>query len=157
MQIQFVLHHLIPLDTTYYFQIYGNNYQEILNSNEPIPKTMVENYQVWYDNGGKNGGAYRPFSPTTATSCMYDAQAMFMASIIAENSTNDEQAGCQQLPFMQMQSSRIIVNDSGYTVNDTYNDDNIQLVYESIIWNDGEENGTYPLGQYIANALANPK
>ena len=146
-----------PLDTTYFFQIYGNNYQTILNSKEPIPTTLVENYQVWYDNGGKNFGAYRPFSPTTATSCMYDAQAMFQASMLAMNSTDTQQAQCDTMPFMEMQGLKIIVNDTGFTVNDTMPNNNIEMNYEAINYNGGEHNGSYPLGEYIANTLANPK
>ena len=71
-----------PLDTTWFFQIYGENYQQILNSKEVLPQTLVANYQVWFDNCCDGSGAYRPFSPSTATSCMYDAQAMFMASMV---------------------------------------------------------------------------
>ena len=146
-----------PLDTTYYFQIYGDNYQIILNSTEIIPKTLIENYQVWYDNGGKDFGAYRPFSPQIGTSTMYNAQAVWMASIIAMNSTQNKQYECDMIPFMKMEGNKIIVNDTQYTVIDTYNNDKIQTVYESIAWNEGDENGSYPLGAYIANILANPK
>eukprot|EP01084_Bolivina_argentea_P038084 70422_1 len=148
-----------PLDTTYYFQIYGDAYQEIYNSKLPIPTTFVENYKVWYNPNNRQASinAYRPYSPTTATSIMYDCQAMFMASMIAENSTNGKPADCDTMPFMKLQASNIIVNNTGYTVNDTYNDDKIQIVYEAITWNDGYENGTYPLGQFIANSLITPQ
>ena len=146
-----------PLDTTWNFQIYGDAYQQILESKLPIPSTMVENYEAWYENGGKNGGAYRPFSPTTATSCMYDAQAMWMASMIAENTTDGQPGKCDTMPYMKMEGLRIVVNDSGYTVDDPTPNSQIQMNFEAISWNDGDENGTYALGQYIADALTNPK
>ncbi len=50
-----------------------------------------------------------------------------------------------------------VVNETGYTVADTAANSKIEVNYEAITWNDGEQNGTYPLGEYIANILANPK
>ena len=150
----------IVTDTTYYFQIYGNNYQIILNSKQIIPQTLVANYQVWYDNGAdlyKGIGAYRPYSPTTATSIMYDAQAMFQASVLAMNTTDTEQGKCDVMPWMVMQGLRIVVNKSGYTVNDTIPNNGIEMNYEAISYTGGEDNGTYFLGQYIANTLNDPK
>merc|ERR1712228_106410 len=146
-----------PLDTTYFFQIYGSNYQRLLNSEQVIVETMLTNYNVWYKNGGNEFRAYRDFNPSTATSTMYNVMAVWMASIIAERSANGENAECDTMPFMKMDAARIIVNDSQYTVVDTYNDDNIQNVYESIAWNDGDENGSYPLGEYIVDILTNPR
>ena len=117
----------------------------------------MANYQVWYENGGKGFGAYRPYSPTTATSCMYDAQAMFQASVLAMNTSNTQQGKCDNMPFMEMQPLRVIVNDTGYTINDTMPNNNIDINYEAINYIGGQHNGSYPLGEYIANTLNHPK
>eukprot|EP01084_Bolivina_argentea_P168096 291588_1 len=142
-----------PLDTTWWFQIYGENYQKLLNSQQILPKTIIENYSVWYENGGKNLGANRAFNPIIATSTDYDTQAMFQASIIAMNSTNNKQTECNNIPFMSIQASQIVVNESGYTVNDTNTNSEIQIVYETVGWNNGNYNGTYSLGEYVINWL----
>eukprot|EP01084_Bolivina_argentea_P208922 356009_1 len=43
-----------PGDTTDYFQIYGENYQNMLNNKNDsiLTQIILQNYQVWYDNGG---------------------------------------------------------------------------------------------------------
>mmetsp|Transcript_65812 Transcript_65812/g.80535 ORF Transcript_65812/g.80535 Transcript_65812/m.80535 type:complete len:352 (-) Transcript_65812:34-1089(-) len=135
-----------PLDTTTFFQIYGDNYQTLLSSNKPIPTTIIQNYQVWYQNGGKNYGAYREYSPTTATSTMYDAQVSWMASEMALNSDV-----CSTMPYMMMTKGRYIVTDNGYTNNDPSS--NIPYVYTGTSWNNGNNNGTYPLGTQIVSYL----
>ena len=75
-----------PLDTTGQYQIYGSNYERFYDAQSwnVISNTVIQNYQVWYDNGGKNHGAMRPFNVSTATSTMFDPQAMYMASMMAE-------------------------------------------------------------------------
>ena len=56
-------------------------------------------------------------------------------------------------PYMQMQGGPIVANGSSYTENGTDNGKAVQMVYEAVTWDGGDENGTYPLGQYIADAL----
>ena len=48
------------IDTTWCFQLYGNNYasfyENALSGNNLLTSTILSNYQVWYDNGGNNNG-----------------------------------------------------------------------------------------------------
>jgi hypothetical protein len=69
-----------PLDTTDFTQFVGPTYQILLKANDSshlFASTLIENYQVWYDNGGKNFGAMEPFSPTIGTDDLYDVQVPY--------------------------------------------------------------------------------
>jgi len=64
--------------------------------------------QVWYDNGGKNYGALKPFSPTTGTSTMYDLQAAWMTGFYAA-------ASRPQFPHLVIPPLQVAVTSTGYT------------------------------------------
>jgi len=71
-----------PLDSTNFEQWNGKFYQPFLranNSDHLFVQILLENYQVWYDNGGKSRGDLLPYSPTTGTQTNYDAQTAWMA------------------------------------------------------------------------------
>jgi len=99
-----------PLDTTNFDQWNGAVYQPLVannNTQHPYVQLLLENYQVWYDNGGKSYGALLPFNPQTGTSCMYDAQAAWMAGRMI-----------QGLDFgpLKMQQLNVGINDGGFCV-----------------------------------------
>jgi len=99
-----------PLDTCNFDQWNGDVYKELLaanNSAHPYVQILLETYQVWYDNGGRNSGAMLPFSPTTGTDVLYDAQAAWMTGQLIANAT-EEPLVLKGLP--------LVVNSSGFTV-----------------------------------------
>jgi len=101
-----------PLDTTNFDQWNGTLYHQLItanNSAHPFVQVLLENYQVWYDNGGKSYGALLPFSPSMGTSVMYDPQAAWMTGKIISH------GGYESL---KMQSLNLYVNDQGYTLAD---------------------------------------
>ena len=108
---------------------------------------------VWYDNGGKNHGAYRPFSPTTATSTMFDPEAMFIASIMAGMDQSKVNCRNGSIPFMEMEPYPIIVNNAGDTVNDTNTNNIVPNVYESVAWLPNMDNGTWNLGTFQVDSF----
>jgi inosine-uridine nucleoside N-ribohydrolase len=73
---------LAPLDTTIFVQFSGPEWQTFLsfrNQNNHV-QLVIDSYTIWYNNGGKNNGALKPFSPEDGTSTMYDVLAAFLAA-----------------------------------------------------------------------------
>jgi len=102
--------YIAPLDTCNFEQWNGDIYKELLAANDsahPYVQVLLETYQVWYDNGGKNYGGMLPFSPTTGTDVLYDAQAAWMAGQLIANAT-EEPLVFKGLP--------LVVNSRGFTV-----------------------------------------
>ncbi|CAF4319942.1 unnamed protein product, partial [Adineta steineri] len=70
---------------------------------------IIDSYTIWYNNGGKNYGALKPFSPENGTSIMYDVLAVFLAASYPNVSTMIN----QKLP--------LIVTSDGFTkINSTF-------------------------------------
>jgi len=106
-----------PLDTTNWEQWNGAVYQTLLaanNSAHLYVQVLLENYVVWYNNGGSGYGAIQPFSPTTGTDTIYDAQAAYTAGYYGQS------LQAKKFPFttpnLVLQPYPLIVNSSGYTV-----------------------------------------
>eukprot|EP01116_Phalansterium_solitarium_P015518 TRINITY_DN3434_c0_g1_i1.p1 TRINITY_DN3434_c0_g1~~TRINITY_DN3434_c0_g1_i1.p1 ORF type:complete len:351 (-),score=91.99 TRINITY_DN3434_c0_g1_i1:10-1062(-) len=96
-----------PLDTTIFEQWNGDVYAAFLAANDtahPFVQVLLQAYQVWYDNGGKNAGALLPFSPSTGTSTMYDPQAAWSSVHFAD------------LSPLVVRTIPLGVNASGFTV-----------------------------------------
>jgi len=101
-----------PLDTCNFDQWNGDVYQKLVVSNNSahlFVQVLLENYQVWYDNGGKNYGGLLPFSPTTGTDVLYDAQAAWMTGQLISKSP---------LTPLVMKALPLMVNSAGYTIVD---------------------------------------
>jgi len=145
-----------PLDTTNWEQWNGPTYQTLLaanNSNHPYVQVLLENYVAWYNNGGSNFGAIFPFSPTTGTSIIYDAQAAYTAGYYGQQL--QQQKFPPTVPNLILQSYPLLVNNSGYTVSSTKQP---YPVYAAVNFVSGLSNPTVSsstLGSEIIQALIN--
>jgi len=139
-----------PLDTTNFDQWNGTIYHQLITANDtahPHAQVLLENYQVWYDNGGKGYGALLPFSPTTGTSVMYDAQAAWMTGKIISG---------EGFESLKMQSLNLMVNDQGYTVVDAAKQP--RMVNSAIGFDTTEPyTGADVIGSEIITSIINPK
>jgi inosine-uridine nucleoside N-ribohydrolase len=110
---------LAPLDCTNFMQFYGPEWQTFLsfrNQNKHV-QLIIDSYTVWYNNGGKNFGAMKPFSPEIGTSTMHDVLAAFLAAYYPRAFT------------MNVQELPLIVTQDGFTkANSTIG----KLVYASV-------------------------
>ena len=63
-----------PLDTAGLIRVEGPGYQQILHSEDPVSRTLMENYRVWARNI-----SYGPFQPREASSTLYDCVVVYLA------------------------------------------------------------------------------
>lgn len=137
-----------PLDTSFFFQIYGANYQFLLSA-EAVSRTVhvvLENYRTWFEHGG-GYEMYRRFNPSNASSTLYDLQAMFQAAVIASRPGFT----CDVIPFVTMSRFPIAVTKRGAV---DHNATGVAPVFEAVSWLGGERHGTYPLGTHVVAVLA---
>jgi len=109
---------MAPLDTCNFDQWNGDVYQTLLaanNTSHPYVQVLLQNYQIWYDNGGKNNAGMLPFTPATGTDVLYDAQAAWMTGNIISKGN---------LSPLVMKELPLLVNGQGYTVVDAKNQKN---------------------------------
>jgi inosine-uridine nucleoside N-ribohydrolase len=140
-----------PLDTTNFEQWDGKTYQPLVlanNTDHLFVQILLENYQVWYDNGGKDHGGFLPFTPTTGTDVLFDAQAAWMAGKMIAQETFDP---------LVMSSLHLRINSDGYSVIDPAHQPlwvNSAVGLQSTL--------TYPyisidqIGSQIINSIINP-
>lgn len=142
-----------PLDTSFFFQIYGDNYKELLTARNRslLVRTLLSNYQVWYDRGGGHNGGYRPFSPTTATSIMFDLQAMYMANVMVRTPPSPLSQCADAEVGMHVSRLPLLVNGTGFTVIDPSGA--AVKVAEALSWEKGDHEGTYALGSHVVSVL----
>ena len=135
-----------PLDTTQFFQIGGDVYQRFLKGaglpSNVIASVLLENYQVWYDNGGSSEQALQPFSPTVASSTNYDLQVAAMAACLA---------GSNPIWFVSLLESNLEVNGTGFTVSNGH----ASPKYAATEWVGGTVQGTTALGGFVVSVLLN--
>jgi inosine-uridine nucleoside N-ribohydrolase len=131
-----------PLDTTQFFQIMGDTYQRFLHSTKSdlLPRVLLENYQAWYDNGGRNETALQPFSPSLASSTNYDLEVSVIATLLAENRLN---------PFVAFSQYPLAVNGSGFTVVEK----GALVVDAATSWVGGTGAGVGAMGEFVVSAL----
>ena len=102
-----------------------------------------------------NHGAMRPFNVTTATSTMFDPQAMYIASMVAEMEVNGGLTNPQcvngTIPYLNMDGVPIAVNDTGYTIVD--DKDGLQTVYEAVSWIPDMNDGTWRLATFQVDSM----
>eukprot|EP01084_Bolivina_argentea_P107998 193030_1 len=134
--------------TTYWFQIYDENYQNLLNSRNisVLSDVFIQNYQVWYENGGDSYGANRPYSPDIATSTMWDLQTAYMLGFVAETNS------CSNIQWINMEKYKTAINDSGY-FNVLPENSPLQTEWEALSWTAGNDNGTYDLGTFVVDCI----
>lgn len=89
---------ITPLDTCGLVTLEGERYRRLLNSRDPIARTIVENYQVW---NKANKGAEE--AAKTRSSTLFDTVAVYLAYSQA---------------FCTMERLGIRVTDDGMTVVD---------------------------------------
>jgi len=133
-----------PLDTTNWEQWNGAVYQPIIaanNSDHPYVQVLLENYVVWYNNGGSGYGALQPFTPTTGTDCLYDAQAAYTAGFYGQS------LQAKKFPFttpnLVLQPFPLIVDNNGYTVS---SDKQPYQTYAAIDFTSGLDNPYVSVG-----------
>jgi len=83
-----------PLDTCGIVRLEGDRYQNVAESDNPLAKTVIENYRIWLDRKPDEG----------RSSILYDTVAIYLAF-------NDD--------LLEMQDLGICVTDTGFTVPDT--------------------------------------
>jgi len=107
---------MAPLDTTIFVQFYGPEWQSFLSflNHSKHVQLVFDSYTFWYNNGGKGGGAIKPFSPENGTSTMYDVLAAFLAAYYPRTLT----MVTKELPLVVTQDGFTSVNStSGKPVN----------------------------------------
>ena len=106
-----------PLDSTIFQQWTGALWQHFLrynNTKHPLAALLVDAYTHWYDEGGKNNGGILPYSPSTGTSTMFDAQAAYTA---AHSKADAASGDCNvHVPHLVTRCMCVYVNDTGYIV-----------------------------------------
>ena len=104
-----------PLDSTVFQQWDGELWQRFLtynNSDHPLAAMLIDAYTHWYNFGGQGNGAILPYSPTTGTSTMYDAQAAYTA---AHSTASPAASDCAvHIPHLVSRCLAVYVNASGY-------------------------------------------
>lgn len=115
-----------PLDTTVFMQWGGPVYQQLVAANNSAhvhAQALLANYAAWYAGGGNTYGALLPFSPSTGTSTMYDAQAAWMTQYVAAGlglgphaATAAAAGGLPAVPWTALQQLPLVVNATGFTV-----------------------------------------
>ena len=109
-----------PLDTTVWMQFFAPQYTSLLaanNSDHAYAELLVKHYTTWYNNGGKDFGAIKPFSPTTGTSTMYDPLAAYMCGKYASwrENNNTDTPPSNFFPFVTSQALSLSVDNTGMT------------------------------------------
>ena len=101
---------LAPVDCTNFMQFYGPEWQSFLSfgSHKTHVQLIIDSYTVWYNNGGKNAGAMKPFSPENGTSTMHDVLAVFLAAYYPRVLTMN----VQQLPLVVTQDGFTKINST---------------------------------------------
>ena len=111
-----------PLDTSGLLQCFAPEYLELLAANSsaahPYAYEILRNYLIWCGGSVHNScGGFKPSSPATGTSLLYDAQAAYMMSIYATAWAAHGNIP-PAMPFLTLQVLPMSVNASGYTVID---------------------------------------
>ena len=157
-----------PLDTTWFFQIYGAAYRRFFDRATAAPTSLagvlLDGYRVWLANGGGYGGV-RPFEPNVTSSTLYDLQAAMQAGLMASrrlpNGTYTGDA-CASLAGpagddgLVLTTVRLAVMDDGITkvlqpghpawaaTRDTV---------EATAWAGGQWNGSFGMGESAVAAI----
>jgi hypothetical protein len=109
--------------------------------------------QVWYENGGNKHGSIRPFSPSTASSPCYDAQAAYMAACAAETQVFGA-TNCThyQFPSLETEPFRLFVDSQGFTRINSTTDPSAPLFYPAVNFTGGDRlAGSNYIGQHIVD------
>ena len=85
---------ITPLDTCGIVKLKGTLYKKVTESNDPTAQNIIENYRIWLESEDKN---------EEESSILYDTVAVHLAYSTA---------------FLKMEKMRILVNDTGFTVQD---------------------------------------
>ena len=122
-----------PLDTTVFDQFVGDAYGLLLKANgtSPCASSLLHHFECWYQNGGQSYDSLLPFSPyagpNQGTSTMYDVQACWSVPYYA---TALKQGTLPMLPCTDVRAMSIIVNSSGFTLDDPSG----RSVYVALRW-----------------------
>lgn len=159
-----------PLDTTWFFQIYGAPYARFYARATQRPASLagllLANYECWVDHHGGYGGP-RPFDVKTTSSVLYDLQATTQAAVMVSRRVgsrfpDDACAGTDpdarsRGPFgLELSPLRVVVRSDGRTVALAGSDPgyaSTRATYESVAWAGGTWNGTVALGEAVVDAL----
>jgi hypothetical protein len=125
----------VPCAAANLFQVRGAAYEAFLSvagqgaAAAPLPFTLLENFKVWYDNGGNETKTLWPFSPQLGTSALYDGLTAFtiggvaagvtLASggrVVASLADSIESLGVPHVPQLVLTPLHIFLNGSGYTL-----------------------------------------
>jgi inosine-uridine nucleoside N-ribohydrolase len=122
-----------PLDTTVFDQFVGDTYGLLLKANgsSACASSLLRHFECWYQNGGEHYYAMLPFSPyagpNQGTSTMYDVQACWAVPHYADALLKGSPV---VLPYTDVRAMNIIVNASGYTLEDASG----RSVYVALRW-----------------------
>jgi hypothetical protein len=114
----------------------------------------VKHYTTWYNNGGKDFGAIKPFSPSTGTSTMYDPLAAYMCGRYAGWRRDESPTPPSDFfPFVTTQALPLSVDSSGMTVVSS----GAQTVVSAVFFPHGEDTDISSIGDDIfASIIAAP-
>jgi inosine-uridine nucleoside N-ribohydrolase len=89
---------ITPLDTCGKVTLRGDKYRKVLDCNNPVAKTVIENYRVWTKSGNMNEAQV-----SSRSSTLFDTVAIYLA---------------MKRDFVEMEKLGIRVTDDGYTAID---------------------------------------
>ena len=89
---------ITPLDTCRIVKLTGQRYKKVLGSDEPLARTVIENYRIWAKNRSLD-----PAAVDRGSSILFNTVAIYLA-ISTES--------------VKMEKLRIRITDDGYTVID---------------------------------------
>jgi inosine-uridine nucleoside N-ribohydrolase len=105
---------ITPLDTCGRIRLDGELYQRVVQSTDPIARTVLENYHIWARANSPNDKA-----PETHSSTLFDTVAIYLA--FAQD-------------FCQMETPTLSITDDGFTRMDPAG----HLVHAATSWRDME-------------------
>jgi inosine-uridine nucleoside N-ribohydrolase len=155
-----------PLDTTVWMQFFAPQYTSLLaanNSDHAYAQLLIKHFTTWYNNGGKDFGAIKPFSPTTGTSTMYDPLAAYMCGRYAgwrssssirissnqSSSSSPPPPSPDFFPFVTTQALPLAVDDNGMTKVTS----GAQTVFAAVFFPHGEESDIGSIADDILGSI----
>jgi len=92
---------ITPLDTCGTVRLAGEKYAKVRDSNDPLAKLVIANYEVWADFHREHGNTN--IDPDRASSILFDTVAVYL---------------CFATEFCRMETVKLVVDDEGFTRED---------------------------------------
>ena len=141
----------VTWDTGYQFQIEGDQYQSLLQSENILAKTLIAMYAIQFVNGGDTLNLGAIMNPKTTSPCMYDLEITWLTWYIAQKLLRCDRCDFEdvlrgEIPYMDVGAFKISINDSGYMVSDVH----MPISYSVMKW---RADGSKAVAQEVVDAI----